>query len=122
VIRRLFTLQPGLVGSAAAAVYVAAAMLYRALFAHAGVLAPDELVAAIAAVYALWSRTKVTPLARPRGAAGQPLVTAASAPPGSGRRPWTEANPALGHTVREEVIDEATESGQHWPTPEPPRM
>lgn len=75
-------LQPAAVGSASAAVYVAAAMLYRAVFAHTGVFAPDELVAAIAAVYALWARTVVTPLARPRDNGKRPLTIRGTATSG----------------------------------------
>ncbi|MGH3375109.1 MAG: hypothetical protein ACRDP6_10245 [Actinoallomurus sp.] len=67
-------LQPAAVGSAVAAVYIAAAMLYRAFIAHDGVFAPDELVAALAAVYGLFVHQAVTPLARPRDAARRPLV------------------------------------------------
>ena len=66
-------LQPAAVGSAVAAVYVAASMLYRAFVAHDGVFAPDELVAALAAVYGLFVRGVVTPLARPRTKEGHPL-------------------------------------------------
>ncbi|GAA0348000.1 hypothetical protein NE235_10780 [Actinoallomurus spadix] len=79
---RWLKVQPAAVGSAAAAVYVAASMLYRAVIAHTGVFEPDELVAAIAAVYALWARTVVTPLARPRDKGGRPLTLRATATPG----------------------------------------
>lgn len=68
-------LDPGAVGAAVAAVYVAGAMVYRAVD-HTGVFAPDEVVAAFYAIYQLWSRTKTTALARPRNAAGQALVPA----------------------------------------------
>lgn len=81
MIGRIFSRQPALVGSASAAVYIALAMIYRAFFAHTGVFAPDELGAAIAAVYALWARTVVTPLALPRSRTGAPLVTLGKTPP-----------------------------------------
>lgn len=71
---RLLRTQPAAVGSAAAAVYAAAAMLYRAYGAHTGVLDTDVAVAAVVAVYGLWLRMQVTPLARPRDRAGRPLT------------------------------------------------
>ena len=82
---RWLKLEPAAVGSAGAASYVAVAMLWRAFISHDGVFAPDELVAAIAAVYALWGRTVVTPLARPRDAGGRPLTLRATSTPGE---PW----------------------------------
>lgn len=67
MIGRLFKLEPALIGSVAAAVYAAAAMVYRAYVAKdTGVLDWDLLVAAGTAVWGLWTRMKVTPLARPR--------------------------------------------------------
>lgn len=49
-------------------------MLYRASVDHSGVFEPDLVVAAVMAVYGLWTRPQVTPLARPRDKAGRPLV------------------------------------------------
>lgn len=70
------SLEPAAVGSAIAAVYAAAAMLYRAEVAHTSVLQPDLLVAAAMALWGLWTRTRVTPLARPKDAKGRALVSA----------------------------------------------
>lgn len=86
MIARVLRLQPGLVGSAAAAAYIAGVMLYRAL-THVGIFQPDEIGAAIAAVYALWARTVVTPLALPRSRTGAPLVTLGEMPPAVDRWP-----------------------------------
>ena len=75
MLARLFKVEPALLGSVAAAVYAAAAMLYRAYIAKdTAVLDWDLLVAAVAAVSGLWTRLQVTPLARPRTADGQPLL------------------------------------------------
>lgn len=88
MIARLFKVEPALVTAALAAVYAAAAMLYRAYVAKdAAVLDWDLLLAAVTAVSALWTRLQVTPLARPRTAAGHDLhgpMAADSVPP---RRP-----------------------------------
>lgn len=74
MIARFFKLQPALVLPAAAAVYAAAAMLYRAYVAKdMAVLDWDLLLAAVAAVSGVWTRTQVTPLARPRTAEGHPM-------------------------------------------------
>jgi hypothetical protein len=73
MIKSLFKLEPAAVGATAAAVYAAAAMLYRAFIAHDGIFEPDLLVAAGMAVWGIYTRLKVTPLARPRDAAGRPL-------------------------------------------------
>lgn len=67
MIRRFLALEPALVATVASAVYAAAAMLYRAYVAKdTSVLDWDLLVAAATAVWGLWTRMKVTPLARPR--------------------------------------------------------
>lgn len=66
-------LEPALVGSTVAAVYAAVAMLYRAFVAHEGVFDLDIVVAAVTAVWGLYTRMRVTPLARPRDAQGTPL-------------------------------------------------
>lgn len=86
MIARVLRLQPGLVGAAAAAIYIAGVMLYRAL-THAGIFQPDEIGAAIAAVYSLWARTVVTPLAMPRSRTGAPLVTLGKMPPAADHWP-----------------------------------
>lgn len=71
---RILRLEPALIGSVAAAVYAAAAMLYRAYVAKdTSVLDWDLLVAAGTAVWGLWTRMKVTPLARPRTKHGHPM-------------------------------------------------
>ncbi len=72
---RFFKLEPAAVAAVVAALYVAGAMLYRAFVAHTGVFEPDLLVAAYAAVHALYIRWKVTPLAAPKDAQGVPLRT-----------------------------------------------
>jgi hypothetical protein len=70
---KLLKLQPAAVGAALAAVYAAAVTIYRALSGE-GVLEPDLIVAAVTAVWGLWTRTQVTPLARPRDADGERLT------------------------------------------------
>lgn len=71
---RLLKLQPAAILSAAAIVYAAVAMLSRAYVAHdTAVLDWDLLVAAVTAVGGLWTRSQVTPLARPRTAEGHPM-------------------------------------------------
>ena len=69
-----FKLEPAAVGTAAAAVYVAVAMIYRAFVAHDGVFEPDLAVAAVLAVWGLFTRAKVTPLAAPKDAQGRELA------------------------------------------------
>jgi hypothetical protein len=86
-------LQPAAVGSAVAAVYIAVAMLWRAFVDHSGVFAPDELVAAFYAVYGLFVRNVVTPLARPRDRGGRPLTLRATATPGEH---WPQSGGRLG--------------------------
>lgn len=71
----LLSLEPAAVGSVAAAVYAAVAMLWRA-YDHQGVLQPDLLVAAGMALWGLWTRSQVTPLSAPKDAAGRPLKPA----------------------------------------------
>ncbi len=66
-------LEPALVGSALAALYAAVAMLYRAYVAHTGVLDVDLLVATGTALWGLYVRTKVTPVALPRDGQGRAL-------------------------------------------------
>lgn len=63
---RLFKVEPALIGSAAATVFAAAAMLYHVLVAHDGPLNADVLALASGAVYGLYVRLKVTPLAQPK--------------------------------------------------------
>lgn len=73
MIRRLLSLEPAAVGSAFLTVYVAAAMLYRAYVSHDGVLDMDVLVAGVGALYGLYTRVRVTPLAQPRTKEGHPM-------------------------------------------------
>lgn len=65
---RWLKLEPAAVGAAAMATYAAVSMLYGALVAHTGVLDPDVLVAAGGALWSLYTRAKVTPLAAPKNA------------------------------------------------------
>lgn len=74
--RKMFQLESAAIGSAAAAVYAAGVMLYRAYVAHTGVLNMDLLVAAGAAIWLLYTRSRVTPLAQPRDAEGRALTPA----------------------------------------------
>lgn len=67
-------MEPAAVGTAAAAVYAAVVMVYEVLGTHHGLVRADVLIAAVSAVWGLWTRARVTPLARPRDAAGRPLV------------------------------------------------
>lgn len=87
-------LTPGLnptgLGSAAAAVYAAAVMIWNATH-HQGVIDPQVIVAALTAAAFLYSRFKVTPTADPKDGNGQPLTAAADVslrlaapPPGEG--------------------------------------
>jgi hypothetical protein len=74
--------------AAAGAVYAAAVMIVNA-YHHRGVIDPQVIVAAVGAVAALATRQVVTPVADPRGAAGEPLRPALTAtvrvrPPGPG--------------------------------------
>src|SRR5260221_2590773 len=66
--------------AAALAVYAAAVMIYN-VANHHGVIDVPVIVAALAAVSALYTRQKVTPVADPRDGNGQPLVPA---PPRTG--------------------------------------
>jgi hypothetical protein len=63
------------IGSAAAAIYAAAAMAWNAAHGH-GVIDPQVIVAAAGAVAFLYARFKVTPVADPVDGAGRPLVPA----------------------------------------------
>lgn len=71
---RWLNLEPALIGSGAAAVYAAAAMLYRAFVAKTDVFQPDLLIAAAAAVWGIWTRSRVTPLELPRDSKGRALT------------------------------------------------
>lgn len=71
---RLLKLQPAAVGAAAAAVYAAGVMSYRAFISHDGVLDWDLIVAAAMAVSSLWTRSQVTPVADPRDNDGRALT------------------------------------------------
>lgn len=71
---RLLKTEPARVGSVAATVYAAAVMAYRAFVEHTAVFDMDVVVAAVMAVYGLWTYLHVTPVARPRDAQGRPLL------------------------------------------------
>lgn len=73
-LKRIFSLEPAAVMSTASAVYIAVQMVYRSEFAHEAVFQPDLIVAAVTAVWGLWTRIKVTPLGRPRDRYGNALV------------------------------------------------
>ncbi len=60
--------------AAALAVYAAAVMIYN-VANHHGVIDVPVIVAALAAVSALYTRQKVTPVADPRDGNGNPLVS-----------------------------------------------
>jgi hypothetical protein len=60
-------------GSAAAAIYAAAVMIWNASHHHA-VIDPQVVIAAIGAAAFLYTRFKVTPVADPRDGNGQPLT------------------------------------------------
>src|SRR5258707_8750070 len=60
--------------AAALAVYAAAVMIYN-VPNHHGVIDVPVIVAALAAVSALYTRQKVTPVADPRDGNGNPLVS-----------------------------------------------
>lgn len=72
MLKNWLSLEPARVATVAGLVYAAGAMLYRA-YDHQGVLQPDVLVAAVTAVWGLWTRAKVTPLAKPQDAKGRAL-------------------------------------------------
>ena len=78
---RFFALEPARVGSIAATLYGVGAVLYRAEVAHTSLLQPDVLVAAAAAVWGLWTRAKVTPLADPKDDKGRALKPSQLPPP-----------------------------------------
>jgi hypothetical protein len=75
----ILKIEPALIGSTVAALYAAVAMLYRAFIAHEGVFDLDIAVAAVTAVWGLYTRMRVTPLARPRDAGGKALQPQADA-------------------------------------------
>jgi hypothetical protein len=68
-------------GSAAAAIYAAAVMIWNASHHHA-VIDPQVVIAAVGAAAFLYTRFKVTPLADPRDGNGQPLAPAPAPPAG----------------------------------------
>ncbi len=63
------------IGSAAAAIYAAAVMIWNATHHHA-VIDPQVIIAAVGAAAFLYTRFRVTPVADPKDGNGQPLVTA----------------------------------------------
>lgn len=70
---KLLKLEPAAVGAVLAAVYAAAISIYRAATGK-GVLEPDLLVAAVTAVWGLYTRMQVTPVAKPRDEHGDYLT------------------------------------------------
>lgn len=70
---RLLKLEPAAVGAVLAAVYAAAVSIYRATKGQ-GVLEPDLIVAAVTAVWGLYTRMRVTPVAAPRDENGDHLT------------------------------------------------
>ena len=71
------SLNPTGLGSAVAAIYAAVVMIANAVSRH-GVINPQVIVAALAAVAFLFARSKVTPVADPRDGNGQPLTASAT--------------------------------------------
>ena len=71
---------PAGLSSAAAAVYAAAVMITHAVQGK-GIIDVSVIVAAAASVAALYTRTKVTPVADPHDGNGAPLKTQAPAGP-----------------------------------------
>lgn len=65
-------IEPAAIGAGAAAVYAAVAMVWRA-YKGDGILDWDLLVAAFTAVWGIYTRAQVTPLARPQDADGRTL-------------------------------------------------
>ena len=74
------SLTPTGLGSAIAAIYAAVVMIANAV-SHHGVINPQVIVAAVAAVAFLFARSKVTPVADPRDGNGQPLTAIAPVVP-----------------------------------------
>ena len=70
---RVFQREPARAQAVIAALYAAGAMLYRAYVAHTGVVDVDVLAAAVVALYGVWVRSQVTPVAAPRDAKGREL-------------------------------------------------
>lgn len=68
------------IGSAVAALYAAAVMIWNATHHHA-VIDPQVIIAAISAAAFLYTRFKVTPVADPRDGNGQPLAPAPTPAP-----------------------------------------
>jgi hypothetical protein len=71
-------LNPTGLGSAAAAIYAAAVMIWNATHHHA-VIDPQVIIAAVGAAAFLYTRFKVTPVADPKDGNGQALVSAPAA-------------------------------------------
>jgi hypothetical protein len=72
-------LNPTGLTSAAAAIYAVAVMIVNA-YHHHGILDPQVIVAALAAVAALLTRQVVTPVGDPKDGNGNPLTSAPPAP------------------------------------------
>lgn len=71
------SLNPTGIGSAVAAVYAAAVMIWNATHHHA-VIDPQVIIGAVGAAAFLYTRLKVTPVADPRDGNGKPLVSSPS--------------------------------------------
>jgi hypothetical protein len=73
-------LNPAGYTAAAGAVYAAVVMILHAT-QHRGIIDPQVIVAAVAAVAGLLTRQVVTPVGDPKDGNGNPLVTAPVQPP-----------------------------------------
>lgn len=71
---RWLNIEPAAIGSALAAVYAVAVMLYRAFVTKDAVFQPDLIVAAFTVLWGIYTRAKVTPIALPRDAEGRALT------------------------------------------------
>jgi hypothetical protein len=74
------SLNPTGLGSAAAAIYAAAVMIYNAVNHH-GVINTQVILAAVGAAAFLYTRFKVTPVADPKDGNGTPLGPRVQAQP-----------------------------------------
>lgn len=72
-------LNPTGLAAGAGAIYAASVMIFNAANHH-GVISVPVIIAAVAAIIALFTRTIVTPVAAPKDGAGNPLVPIAPPP------------------------------------------
>jgi len=70
---KLLKQEPAAVGAAAAALYFMIVLVYRVVTRDLAT-DPDLVVAAATTAWGIWTRTQVTPLARPRDADGERLT------------------------------------------------